>query len=94
MSVHNLNQFIFSKIFIPMAWLMGVEWEDCGEVARLIGLKTVVNEFVAYKEMGEGKGAGILSVSIFIFSNVKVHLITFGIKFMKFCIQNQLSLSH
>jgi len=42
---------------------MGVQWEDCEEVARLIGIKTIVNEFVAYQQMGESKHAGLLSVS-------------------------------
>ncbi|KAJ9591154.1 hypothetical protein L9F63_002309, partial [Diploptera punctata] len=54
-------EFIFSKIFIPLAWLMGVESEECPEVARLVGLKTVVNEFVAYRELGISKKAGLLS---------------------------------
>ena len=32
---------------------MGVEWADCRVVAELIGLKTFLNEFVAYGVMGE-----------------------------------------
>lgn len=32
----------------PMAWLMGVEWADTGRVGTLLGIKTIVNEFVAY----------------------------------------------
>lgn len=42
---------------------MGVTWEECEEVARLVGVKTIVNEFVAYQQMGESKSAGLLSVS-------------------------------
>jgi len=42
---------------------MGVQWEECEEVARLVGIKTIVNEFVAYQQMGESKLAGLLSVS-------------------------------
>jgi len=42
---------------------MGVQWEECEEVARLVGIKTIVNEFVAYQQMGESKNAGLLSVS-------------------------------
>lgn len=37
---------------MPMTFLMGVEWADCREVAKLIGLKTVLNEMVAYTELG------------------------------------------
>jgi pyrimidine nucleoside transport protein len=57
-------QFIIGKVFIPLAWIMGVKWEECEEVARLVGVKTVVNEFVAYQQMGESKRAGLLSVSM------------------------------
>jgi pyrimidine nucleoside transport protein len=46
---------------------MGVQWEECEEVARLVGIKTLVNEFVAYQEMGKSKSAGLLSVSSSIF---------------------------
>ena len=33
--------------------MMGIKWEECDRVATLIGLKTVINEFVAYQELGE-----------------------------------------
>ena len=42
---------------------MGVQWDECEEVARLVGIKTIVNEFVAYQQLGESKRAGLLSVS-------------------------------
>ena len=32
----------------PLAWVMGVSWADAQTVGSLMGLKTVVNEFVAY----------------------------------------------
>jgi nucleoside permease NupC len=32
---------------------MGVPSVDCEKVARLIGLKTIVNEFAAYQRLGE-----------------------------------------
>ncbi|XP_026736887.1 solute carrier family 28 member 3 [Trichoplusia ni] len=58
----DLNlEWIFGKVFIPLAWVMGVPWEECELVGTLIGLKTVVNEFVAYQRMGEMKKAGLLS---------------------------------
>ncbi|XP_054161152.1 solute carrier family 28 member 3-like [Oppia nitens] len=44
-------KLILSKIFIPFALLMGIEWHECDRVAKLIGLKTVINEFVAYQEL-------------------------------------------
>lgn len=39
---------------------MGVPWDQCEEVATLIGLKTVINEFVAYQKLGEFKRQGRL----------------------------------
>ena len=36
----------------PFALLMGVSIEDCRKVAQLIGVKTFVNEFVAFEELG------------------------------------------
>ncbi|OWR46535.1 sodium/nucleoside cotransporter [Danaus plexippus plexippus] len=54
-------EWILGKIFIPLCWLMGVPWEECELVGSLIGLKTVVNEFVAYQRMGEIKREGLLS---------------------------------
>ncbi|MEI6805540.1 MAG: nucleoside transporter C-terminal domain-containing protein [Myxococcaceae bacterium] len=44
-------QFIFSKMFAPLAWLLGVPWADAPLVGSLLGTKTVVNELVAYLQM-------------------------------------------
>lgn len=54
-------EWIFGKVFIPFAWIMGVPWDECELVGSLIGLKTVVNEFVAYQRMGEMLDKGLLS---------------------------------
>ena len=54
--------WILSKLFVPIALLMGVEWNECDKVAKLIGLKTLVNEFVAYKELSDQKEQHLLSV--------------------------------
>lgn len=40
---------------MPLSWLIGVPWHECEDVGHLIGLKTVVNEFVAYQKLGEFK---------------------------------------
>ncbi|MBI5573948.1 MAG: NupC/NupG family nucleoside CNT transporter [Elusimicrobia bacterium] len=41
-------QKIFGFIFAPLAWIMGVPWKDCFIIGNLMGVKTAVNEFVAY----------------------------------------------
>lgn len=37
----------------PIAWLLGIPAGECAEAGRLIGLKTVANEFIAYQSLGE-----------------------------------------
>ena len=44
-------QVILGWLLAPLAWLMGVPWSDATEVGGLLGVKTVVNEFVAYLEL-------------------------------------------
>lgn len=45
-------------LLAPVAWLMGVAWEDAATVGSLMGLKTVATEFVAFLgltgEMADG----------------------------------------
>ena len=31
---------------------MGIDYSECHKVGRLIGIKTVANEFIAYRELG------------------------------------------
>ena len=40
--------FIFGKIFYPLAWVMGVPGADVETVATLMGQKLTINEFVAF----------------------------------------------
>lgn len=45
----NLSlQLILGYIFFPIVWLMGVPFEETLASAELLGLKTALNEFVAY----------------------------------------------
>ncbi|XP_063923916.1 sodium/nucleoside cotransporter 2-like isoform X2 [Zophobas morio] len=46
-------EIILGKVFIPLTYTMGVQWEECEKVGQLIGVKTIVNEFVAFQKMGE-----------------------------------------
>lgn len=57
-------EWILSKLFIPIALMMGVEWQDCSVFAKLIGLKTLVNEFVAYAELAKQIKENTISVSL------------------------------
>uniref|UniRef100_A0A8C7ZAQ2 Sodium/nucleoside cotransporter n=1 Tax=Oryzias sinensis TaxID=183150 RepID=A0A8C7ZAQ2_9TELE len=44
---------ICSYVFMPLSFMMGVSWDDSFLVAELIGLKTFLNEFVAYQRLSE-----------------------------------------
>ncbi|KAG5677450.1 hypothetical protein PVAND_007208 [Polypedilum vanderplanki] len=58
----NLNlHSILGKIFMPISWLIGIDWKDCENVGHIIGTKTIINEFVAFKLLGEYKAAGKIS---------------------------------
>ncbi len=52
-------QRIFGWVLAPLAWLMGVPWGDAGTVGALIGVKTVVNEFVAYLQLAGTLDGGV-----------------------------------
>lgn len=55
-------EYIFSQIFMPLAWVMGVPWEDCENVASVIATKSIINEFAAYQKLGKMKADGLISV--------------------------------
>jgi CNT family concentrative nucleoside transporter len=46
---------ILGWVLAPLAWLMGVPWADAPQIASLMGVKTVLNEFFAYIQL-----AGVL----------------------------------
>jgi CNT family concentrative nucleoside transporter len=48
-------QAIFSAMFAPVAWLLGVAWKDCATVGNLLGTRLVLNEFFAFLELGTVK---------------------------------------
>jgi concentrative nucleoside transporter, CNT family len=43
---------IFGYILAPLAWVIGTPWQDSEVVGSLIGQKVVINEFVAYLQLG------------------------------------------
>ena len=46
-------EFILGYLGRPLVWIMGISWEDSIYVGELLGIKTVLNEFVAYPRLGE-----------------------------------------
>lgn len=46
-------QMIFGYLFAPFAFVMGVPWDDCLLIGRLLAEKMVLNELVAYSSLKE-----------------------------------------
>ena len=46
-------QGILARIFAPIAWLLGVKWRDSAAVGNLLGTRLILNEFVAYADLGK-----------------------------------------
>ena len=45
-------QQIFGWVFAPVAWSLGVPWRDAGTIGNLLGTRMVLNEFIAFAELG------------------------------------------
>ncbi|NTZ44061.1 NupC/NupG family nucleoside CNT transporter [Altererythrobacter sp. SALINAS58] len=46
-------QMLLGLIFAPVMFLIGIPWEDAGIAGGLFGTKIVLNEFVAFIELGQ-----------------------------------------
>jgi CNT family concentrative nucleoside transporter len=45
-------QKCFGWIFAPIAWVLGVPWQDAGTIGSLLGTRLVTNEMVAFQQLG------------------------------------------
>ena len=48
-------QKIFGLVFAPIAWSLGVSWKDAATVGNLLGTRMVLNEFIAFAQLGPMK---------------------------------------
>jgi CNT family concentrative nucleoside transporter len=53
-------QQVFGWAFAPVAWAMGVPWHDAPTICNLLGTRMVLNEFVAYANLGQYAAATAL----------------------------------
>ncbi len=53
-------QYLLGQLLRPLTWVMGVPWQDSTYVGGLIGIKTSLNEFVAYAQFAGDLGSGIV----------------------------------
>jgi CNT family concentrative nucleoside transporter len=68
---------ILGALLAPLAFLIGVPWEDAPRVGELIGIKVVLNEFLAYQRLAE-IGAGLQTRSALIASYALCGFANFG----------------
>jgi CNT family concentrative nucleoside transporter len=45
-------QQIFGWLFAPVAWVIGIPWRDCAAIGNLLGTRMVINEVVAFTQLG------------------------------------------
>ena len=50
-------QQIFGWVLAPVAWVIGIPWHDCVNVGNLLGTRMVINELVAFRDLGSLRGA-------------------------------------
>jgi CNT family concentrative nucleoside transporter len=55
--VPDSAQAILGRIFAPIAWLLGVKYNDCASVGNLLGTRLILNEFVAFIDLGTVRNA-------------------------------------
>jgi CNT family concentrative nucleoside transporter len=53
---HTDFQSVLGRGLAPVAWILGVPWQDARAIGNLLGVKLVLNEFVAFSMLGPLKG--------------------------------------
>jgi CNT family concentrative nucleoside transporter len=48
-------EMIFGWVFAPVAWSLGVPWKDAAVIGNLLGTRMVLNEFIAFAQLGPMK---------------------------------------
>jgi len=49
-------QTAFGWVLAPVAWLIGVPWHEAAKIGNLLGTRMVINEFVAFSQLGPMQG--------------------------------------
>src|SRR5579863_6495228 len=50
-------QQVLGWAFAPVAWLIGIRWHDAATIGNLLGTRMVLNEFVAFAQLGTIKSS-------------------------------------
>jgi CNT family concentrative nucleoside transporter len=52
---HSLNN-VLGVVGAPVAWLIGIPWREAKVIGNLLGTRTIINEFLAFNQLGKLKG--------------------------------------
>jgi len=61
LALHHMGWFpsslqqIFGWVLAPVAWIIGIPWHDCRNIGNLLGIRMVLNELVAFSQLGPMK---------------------------------------
>ncbi len=47
----SLNH-VLGVVGAPVAWLIGIPWKECHTIGNLLGTRTIINEFLAFQQLG------------------------------------------
>jgi concentrative nucleoside transporter, CNT family len=61
-------QQLVGYVFAPVMWMLGVPWENAQLAGGLFGTKVVLNEFVAFIELGQTQGLSPHSLAVITFA--------------------------
>jgi CNT family concentrative nucleoside transporter len=50
-------QVVLGHLFAPVAFVIGIPWKDCVAIGNLLGTRMVLNELVAFSQLGPMKAA-------------------------------------
>jgi CNT family concentrative nucleoside transporter len=80
-------EWVLGHLLSPLAWVMGIDWSDCQFAGAQLGVKTVLNEFIAYGNLAgnlagdggiSGRSAVILTYALCGFANFSSIAIQLG----------------
>ena len=61
-------QAILGTVLAPVAWLLNIPWSEAGAAGALLGTKVVLNEFVAFADLGQTPGLSPRTTAIITFA--------------------------
>ncbi|WP_105610539.1 NupC/NupG family nucleoside CNT transporter [Cronobacter malonaticus] len=74
-------QLLLGWLFSPVAWLIGVPWDEAMVAGSFIGQKLIINEFVAYMNFGEylKEDAAVAAAGLQVLSDHTKAIISFAL---------------